>query len=98
MTKTVFNFGWYLRMKIGRQLGKRREKFERKMGTLDRIKSLPGNFSESQRERDQSRRGAPRKNSWHIVLICFLRRLDGSRQIEPIVKALFSSASKLLLS
>ena len=57
-------------MEIGRQLGKRREKFERKMGTLDRFKSVPKKFSKSQQERDQSKKGAPRENSWHIVPMC----------------------------
>ena len=43
------------------------------MDTLGKSKSVPGKFYESQREKDQSRRGAPRENSWYIVLICFPR-------------------------
>ena len=37
------------------------------MDTLGKSKSVPGRFYESQREKDQSRRGAPRENSWYIV-------------------------------
>ena len=46
---------------------------EKRMGTLGKSKSVPGRFYGSQREKDKSRRGVPRENSWYIVLICFPR-------------------------
>ena len=50
-------------MKIGRQFEKRKEKFKRKMGTLDKSKSISEKFSKNQQERDQSKRGAPRQRT-----------------------------------
>ena len=54
-------------MKIGRQFERRREKFERKMRPFDKLKSVPEKFFENLQERDLSKRGAPRENSWRIV-------------------------------
>ena len=58
-----FQFFGYLKTKIGRQFEKRREKFERKMGVLDKFKSVPEKFFKNQQKRDQSKRDAPRENS-----------------------------------
>ena len=43
-----------------------RKGVEKMMGTLGKSKSVPERFYESQREKDQSRRGVPRENSWYI--------------------------------
>ena len=51
-------------------LGCEREGVEKRMGTLGDSKCVPERFYESQRERDRSRRGVPRENSWYIVPIC----------------------------
>ena len=65
-------FGVY--MDEGTGLGCEREAgVEKRMGILGKSKSVPGRFCGSQREKDQSRRGVPRENSWYIVLICFPR-------------------------
>ena len=55
-------------------LGCEREgRVEKRMGTLGKSKSVSGRFYESQREKDQSKRGVPRENSWYSVPICFPR-------------------------
>ena len=46
---------------------------EKRMGTLGKSKNVPGRFYESQWEKDQSRKGAPRENSCYVVPICFPR-------------------------
>ena len=48
----IFEFCGYLKMKIKRQFEKSMEKFERKMGKLDRSKSVPEKFFENKQERD----------------------------------------------
>ena len=57
------------------------------MDTLGKSKSVPGRFYESQREKDQSRRGAPRENSWYIVLFfqVTLREQTEQESIEPVL-------------
>ena len=51
----------------------KREGVEKRISTLVKSKSVPGRFYESQREKDQSRRGVLKENSWYIVPICFPR-------------------------
>ena len=63
--------GFGVFMDQGTGLGCEREEVEKRMGTLEKSKSVLERFYECQREKDQSRRSAPRENSWYIVPICF---------------------------
>ena len=58
---------------IGLGCVRERGEVEKRVDTLGKSKSVPVRFYESQQEKDQSRRGVPRENSWYIVLICFPR-------------------------
>ena len=65
----------FLKLRIWRQSKKARQKFEK--GVLDKSRCALEKFFGIEQEKNQSRKGAPRENSWYIVLTCFPSELTG---------------------